>query len=1337
MVGAASCHVLYTSGSTGKPKGVELDHRNVMNHVDAYRRLHDFGSDCRSLFIVAFTFDMHIHNMYAAFPGGGALYAFPKHHLLENLNEIMSTHKINTIQCTPSALSLISIDHAASLTSALIAGEALPTGLMQKWVQHVPAFFNFYGPTETDAVTATLCTADMAYPFSIGKPLHNVHAYIVDPADPSILMPPGIPGELVVSGHQVGRGYRKQIERTAKAFIISPFAPSDDSPHARMYRTGDLCRWLPDGTIGYMGRIDQQVKLRGLRIELGEIENVLLQHESVEACAVSLVGGATGFLAAYVQLVQTETAAAADMEAEAINIHTELTAFAAKQLTKYMVPTSFTVLEQMPLTSSGKIDRKALPQPSTDSFGGSAGGADSVHVPPRTPLEVQLAALYQSVLGVDAAVGVTESFFDLGGSSLTAVRLVHVLRSDVSGGEGLGLTDVFEHPSVEAMAVLLSSTEPNEAAAVRPPLMPTTDAEHKALGLAPDLHPLSANQEQMLVLYSLDKQSSVYNMPMELTTPPGTVLDVQVVRRCLDALVMRHASLRTHIVDDVETKQAMQRVCPACDFDVPLEVMDDNDNGEDDAGNGGVRAFVSRVSEAVFDLYAGPWVRFGLAHDTSRDCSTLVIAMHHIAGDGWSLGFLPSELSVMYEAARDDASLSAHTLAHLPSLPELTVQYTDYAHWQRRWLSEVSEDQLEYWRDQLGANGGPAPLDLPTDRPRPKRQTFNGAYVYLSVPSDIVAQLRTLGNAHGASLYMTLLGAYQLLLSRYSRQEEVCVGSPYAGRDEAATQHIMGYMVNMLAMKCDMSGGEDVSFVDVLGRVRATVLGAFAHADVPFHHVVDGLQVSRDASRTPVYQAMFVLQAAPSDAAIVALLSGVSDAALLGSDADAHTGHTAQFDLQLSFDDTDPAGNDNMNGFLNYNTDLFDHDTAQRMARQYVQLLRSIVAEPSTPITNLVIASEEDLRMSTQLTTEQAAAKDFRCWFDCLPRTDDAALRSTDPKVQALTYNELARFVNDELRAMVPHFGIERTDRLCVVIPNGPEAAVALAFTLFCTYAPLNPNLQDHEFEFEFEDLPAKALVVMRGAGSDGAIKTAVRMQIPVIEMVPQGRVAGLFRLEWLHNNALLEPLPMARADWPARDDIALVLHTSGTTKKPKIVPLTHENIAVGSMCIRSTLELKPSDTCINIMPLFHIHGISINVIATLLAGGSVICTPGIQSVGASVFFEWLERLQPNWYSAVPTMHQLILRYGEEVVSRGDTITHNLELIRNCSAALLPAVSTRMQQLFGCSVLPTYAMTESDAHLQQSALWPSQAGGSGPSCGTVDQGAARPSRRLHRDGDRA
>ena len=603
-----------------------------------------------------------------------------------------------------------------------------------------------------------------------------------------------------------------------------------------------------------------------------------------------------------------------------------------------MVPSAVVTLESWPRTGSGKIDRKALPAP-TD--GGGEGG-EAVFVAAATALEASLADAFQAVLGLQSAVSTSASFFDLGGNSLAAVRLVHALRAaDNIGGipAPLGLADVFGHPTVSALAGRIRALQAESdggagAALARPPLVPAPAA---------DLHPLSANQEQMLVLFDLDRTSPVYNMAHVQQVEEK--LDTDAVRRCLEALVDRHPTLRTHVEQDAETGVTMQRVVPMLEYELALDVFVEDDAPGSSAASGSVprrEAFMARLYEAPFDLHAGPWVRFGLLRHASDagGGSTLVAAMHHIAGDEWSTGVLDRELRVLTSAAADTPSLSSQQLAALPALPQLTVQYTDFAHWQRELLSVVSESQLAYWRATLG-HGGPAPLELPTDRPRPKLQTFNGAYTAVAVDGEVVASLEGVRRRAGATMFMVLLAAFQLLLSRYSRQEAVCVGSPYAGRDEAGTQGIVGYFDSTLALLLELSG--EPTFVELLGRARSAALGAFAHADVPFARVVDALGVARDASRTPVFQAMFVLLAERTDAAD----SGMSDnergdGVASDLDDDSETIGTAKFDLTLFVEGSLERGS------LEYNTDLFDGATARRMAAHFARLLRSIAAAPSS-----------------------------------------------------------------------------------------------------------------------------------------------------------------------------------------------------------------------------------------------------------------------------------------------------------------------------------------------------------------------------------------------------
>ena len=462
-----------------------------------------------------------------------------------------------------------------------------------------------------------------------------------------------------------------------------------------------------DGVLEFMGRIDFQVKVNGFRIEPGEIEAVAAEAQGVREAVATVREDTPGLK----RIVLYATPADADVEAAL--------AACKRKLPHYMVPSAVVTLESWPRTGSGKIDRKALPAP-TD--GGGEGG-EAVFVAAATALEASLADAFQAVLGLQSAVSTSASFFDLGGNSLAAVRLVHALRAaDNIGGipAPLGLADVFGHPTVSALAGRIRALRAESdggagAALARPPLVPAPAA---------DLHPLSANQEQMLVLFDLDRTSPVYNMPHVQRFDEQ--LDASAVRRCLEALVERHPTLRTHVVEDGATGDAMQRVAGMSEYEVVFEVLaveDGSESGE---------AFVSRLCDAPFDLYAGPWARFGLLqHGEAGEegvGSTLVLGMHHIAGDGWSSGVLTRELAALYDAAMEDQALSGAALCAAAGLVPLEVQYVDFAHWQREWLSVVSEGQLAYWRGQLGV-AGPAPLELPTDRPRPKLQTFNGGNV--------------------------------------------------------------------------------------------------------------------------------------------------------------------------------------------------------------------------------------------------------------------------------------------------------------------------------------------------------------------------------------------------------------------------------------------------------------------------------------------------------------------------------------------------------------------------------------------------------------------------------
>ena len=690
-----------------------------------------------------------------------------------------------------------------------------------------------------------------------------------------------------------------------------------------------------------MGRIDFQVKVNGFRIEPGEIEAVAAEAQGVREAVATVREDTPGLK----RIVLYATPADADVEAAL--------AACKRKLPHYMVPSAVVTLESWPRTGSGKIDRKALPAP-TD--GGGEGG-EAVFVAAATALEASLADAFQAVLGLQSAVSTSASFFDLGGNSLAAVRLVHALRAaDNIGGipAPLGLADVFGHPTVSGLAGRIRALRAESdggagAALARPPLVPAPAA---------DLHPLSANQEQMLVLFDLDRTSPVYNMAHvqqveeKLDTDSSAPVPGGAGRPAPDAA-------DALVEQDAETGVTMQRVVPMLEYELALDVFVEADAAGSSAASGSVprrEAFMARLCEAPFDLHAGPWVRFGLLRHASDagGGSTLVRGdAPHCGGRVVDRG-LGSRAPCAHQRRRRHpvtliaaAGGAARTAAADGAVHGLRALAAGV-------LSVVSESQLAYWRATLG-HGGPAPLELPTDRPRPKLQTFNGAYTAVAVDGEVVASLEGVRRRAGATMFMVLLAAFQLLLSRYSRQEAVCVGSPYAGRDEAGTQGIVGYFDSTLALLLELSG--EPTFVELLGRARSAALGAFAHADVPFARVVDALGVARDASRTPVFQAMFVLLAERTDAAD----SGMSDnergdGVASDLDDDSETIGTAKFDLTLFVEGSLERGS------LEYNTDLFDGATARHMAAHFARLLRSIAAAPTAAASTLELMDDDGAR---------------------------------------------------------------------------------------------------------------------------------------------------------------------------------------------------------------------------------------------------------------------------------------------------------------------------------------------------------------------------------------
>ncbi|HEU0052552.1 MAG TPA: condensation domain-containing protein, partial [Longimicrobium sp.] len=874
------------------------------------------------------------------------------------LAEAIRTHAPTLMQATPAAWRML-VDagwEGAPEMRALCGGEALPAELASALRGRVGTLWNVYGPTETtiwstiqpvrgasaDAVRS-MDSADSVHPANsaaladsidsgtsassadlvgsidsagaadsvdsidsvgghvpIGRPVANTRVHVLDRHGEPV--PTGAPGEVYIAGDGVARGYLNRPSLTAERFVPDPFAAR---PGARMYRTGDEGRWLADGRLAFVGRADFQVKVRGHRIELGEIEARLKEHPAVREAVALAREDAPGDrrLVAY-------CVAGKAVEVESLRTHL------SARLPEYMVPAAYVRLEALPLTPNGKVDRNALPAPEGDAY------ATRGYEAPVGETEEALAEIWSELLRV-ARVGRRDHFFELGGHSLLAVRVISRVRQ-VLGAE-VALAELFERPVLADLARAIES-------AGRAELPPIAPADRSAP------LPLSFAQQRLWFLERMSDLGGTYHIPVRQRLRGE--LDVAALRRALDRILARHEALRTTFVE-VEG-EPVQRVAPAEESSFHL-VEHDLHGGADPGAE--LRQLTAEEAGAPFDLARGPLIRGRLVR-LAADDHVLLITMHHIVSDGWSMGVFTRELSALYAAFRDGAA---------DPLPPLPVQYADYAVWQRRWVEgEVLREQASYWRETL--EGAPELLELPTDHARPARQDFSGGLIEFGLDEGLTAGLKALGQRHGATLFMTLLAGWAAVLSRLSGQDDVVIGTPTANRGTKEIEGLIGFFVNTLALRVDLSGSP--SMADVLARVKGRALGAQQHQDIPFEQVVELVQPARSLSHTPLFQAMFTWQNAPEHELELSGLAAPDPAPRPAPAAQVGTvaRTMAKFDLSLALAERDGR----IVGVVEYAAALFERATVERFVGYLRRTLEEMVEDESRPVDRLSLMSADE-----------------------------------------------------------------------------------------------------------------------------------------------------------------------------------------------------------------------------------------------------------------------------------------------------------------------------------------------------------------------------------------
>jgi amino acid adenylation domain-containing protein len=1170
-------YVIYTSGSTGRPKGAMLDHRGICNRLlwgIEYCRMNEAD---RILHETPISFDPSVTEIFAPLLVGAQLIlaSLGKEQDSSYLVKLIAEKRVTHLDLMPSMLQMLleekEIKSCDCLKVINCDGEALTLKVQERLFARLNAdLYNIYGPTETSvSVTFWLCQREShkrAVP--IGRPISNVQIYLLDRHLQPV--PVGIPGELHIGGVAVGRGYFNRPDLTKEKFIPNPF---NKEPGVRLYKTGDLVRYLPDGNIEFLGRIDHQVKVRGNRIELGEIESILGQHPNVREVVVTAREDVPGDKRLFAYIVPNQ---------EQATTPRDLRRFLKDKLPHYMMPSALVLLDKLPRTPNGKVDRRALPVPDK-----ARPELEETFVAPRTPVEEVLVGIWAEVLGLDK-LGVQDNFFEWGGHSLLATQVISRVRDAFS--VELSLYSLFEAPTISSLGEKIEAARREGLGLQAPPILPRTINENL---------PLSFAQQRLWFLDQLMPDAPIYNILLAYRVTGQ--LNVAALEQSLGEIVRRHEALRTTFT--AVDGQPIQAITPEINLRltvVDLQEIDETEREEE------VQRLATQEAQQPFDLTTEPLLRVQLLRLDEAE-HVLLLTMHHIVSDGWSLGVLMRELAVLYEA---------FSTGKPASLPELPIQYADFALWQREWLSEeVLESQLGYWKQQLG---GELPvLELPTDRPRPPVQTYRGAKQSFELSKDLTDALKALSRREGVTLFMTLLAAFKTLLYRYTVQEDVIVGSPIANRNWAEIEGLIGFFVNTLVLRSDLGGTP--SFRELLGRVREVALGAYAHQDMPFERLVEELQPERDMSYNPLFQVMFVLQNTPMPD------GDFSGLALSSLEVESKT---ARFDLALSLTETEQG----LIGSFGYNTDLFDEATIARMVGHLRTLLEGVVADPNKRICDLLILTEAERH---QLLVEWNDTQVNYPLDKCIHQLFEEQAERTPDNVavvfedQQLTYRELNARAN-QLAHYLQKQGVGPDVLVGICVERSLKMIVGLFGILKAggAYVPLDPAYPQERLTFMLEDAQVPVLLTQK----------------QLLENLPvHQRQTTYLDSDWdvIVRESKENPISKVRAE-----NLAYVIYTSGSTGRPKGAMLDHRGICNRLLWGIEYCRMNEADRILHETPISFDPSVT-EIFAPLLVGAQLILASLGKEQDSSYLVKLIAEKRVTHLDLMPSMLQMLLEEKE------------------------------------------------------------------------------------------
>ncbi|MGA8116117.1 MAG: amino acid adenylation domain-containing protein [Actinocatenispora sp.] len=1181
-------YIIYTSGSTGRPKGVLLPHRPVVNFLQtmAYRP----GMQPTDVVGAANTIscDMPVLDLYLPLLVGARIEMIPSTVVTdsERLAERLTAAGVTYLQGTPTTWRLLQEAgwRPDGPFTALAGAEKVPADLAH-WIRGLGVeVWHLYGPTETAVWSTVHRVEEGDDPLPLGGPVANTRLLVVDEHDRRV--PIGVPGELLIGGAGVAAGYWQRPELTEERFV-----PDPELPAQRVYRTGDVVRWRADGLLEFLGRVDFQVKVRGYRIELGEIESVLRAHSAVRDSVVALREDTPGDrrLVGYVDLVD---AAGTDRAALVRQLHAQC----RDRLPEYMVPSALVVLDALPLTANrNKVDRAKLPAP--DGARPDLGD----YLAPRTPVEKRLAAIYAEVLSMDR-VGVHDDFFSLGGHSLLATRVVARVRAEF--GVDVPVRTMFTHPTVARLAGTLPVEPAPERPAEQPPIpvlyrMPQVGGELSGRFVLP----ASSGQRRLWFLDQLDPASAgayTVDSAVRLTGP----FDPAALQAAVDVVVARHETLRTSFVE--VDGEPVQVVAPSAT--VPVDHVDLT--GADPAQ---LTEHLAGLSGRPFDLATGPLCRMTLVRVGAEE-HVLHLALHHAICDRWSVQILARDLVTAYGAE----SASPGTAA----LPAPAVQYGDHAAAQQQWLaSPAVGTQIEYWRQRLA---GLPVTELPTDRPRPDVRRYAGDIRWDRIPADLVEKLTARGREHGATLFMVTLAACHLLMSRYSRQEDVAVGSPVSGRHRPELEELVGFFVNNLVLRAEL--GDDPTVGGLLDQVRDSCLEAYANADVPFERLVEELRPDRERARTPLFSVLFAVQNTPP--------AGQKMGPAAVTPVDLRPG-TAQFDLSIML--VPDADTGDLRLRVEYDSELFDPDTVDRIIAQYRLLLSEVVGDPARRVSQLdaltsrerSLLLDEWVRTSPQ-DTEGTLALAFAAQAE---RTPDAVAAACGD--ESLTYAQLAARAA-EVACRLAQQGVDPGSRVGLLAEQGLGLLTGILGVLYAgaAYVPLDVSWPADRMAFVLSDAGVKVLLAEpdRGAGLDFAGATVTL----------DGATGG---------SAGAGPV----ACQP--DDVAYIIYTSGSTGRPKGVMVSSRNVLRLVKGARTHLTFSPDD----VFSLFHSAAFDVSVFemwGAWLSGAQLAVVPYLAARDPREVHRRLAAHRVSVLSQTPTAFRQLAAVDAEGAERLDALRY-------------------------------------------------------------------------------